>query len=73
MKMRRFLIGIVLLAALMSASCASMGSKKLVSSHTAYNDAVQLTITREVLTNIVRARYSDPQQFMRVNSINAQF
>jgi hypothetical protein len=50
-----------------------MGAKKLVSSHTAYNDAVQLTVTREVLSNIVRSRYSDPMQFMTVSAINAQF
>lgn len=50
-----------------------MGSKKLVSSHTAYSDAVQLTVTREVLSNIVRSRYSDPMQFMAVSAINAQF
>ena len=50
-----------------------MGSKKLVSSHTSYNDAVQLTVAREVLTNIVRSRYSDPMQFMAVSAINAQF
>jgi hypothetical protein len=58
---------------LMSVSCASMGAKKLVSSHTAYNDAVQLTVAREVLANVVRSRYTDPMQFMRVSSINAQF
>jgi len=44
-----------------------------VSSHEGYNDAVQLTITREVLKNIVRSRYSDPMQFITVASINAQF
>jgi hypothetical protein len=63
----------VLLVGLLSVSCASMGPKKLVSSHTAYNDAVQLTVTREVLSNIVRSRYSDPMQFMTVSAINAQF
>jgi hypothetical protein len=64
---------LALLLALMSTSCTTIGAKKLVSSHTAYNDAVQLTVTREVLSNIVRSRYSDPMQFMRVSSINAQF
>lgn len=61
------------LAALVCASCASFGPDKLVSSHTAYNDAVQLTVAREVLSNIVRTRYSDPMQFMTVRMINAQF
>lgn len=58
---------------LMSSSCATIGPQKVVSSHTAYNDAVQLTITREVLANIVRSRYSDPMQFLAVSAINAQF
>jgi hypothetical protein len=34
---------------------------------------VQLTVAREVLANIVRARYADPMQFIMVSSINAQF
>ena len=63
----------VLLVALMTASCASVGPEKVVSTHTGYNDAVQLTVTREVLMNIVRSRYSDPMQFIAVSSINAQF
>jgi len=57
----------------MTVSCTTIGSQKLVSSHTLYNDAVQLTVTREVLTNIVRSRYSDPMQFIAVSSINATF
>jgi hypothetical protein len=70
---RRHPVAIAMLIGLMSVSCASMGPKNLVSSHTAYNDAVQLTVTREVLSNIVRSRYSDPMQFMTVSAINAQF
>ena len=57
----------------LSLGCASIGPKKLVSSHEGYNDAVQLAITREVLTNIVRARYADPLRFLTVTSIAAQF
>lgn len=64
---------IVLLITIMTVACATMGSRQLVSSHTAYNDAVQLTVTREVLANVVRSRYADPMQFMVVSSINAQF
>lgn len=60
-------------ASLFIPPCASIGPDKLVSSHMAYNDAVQLTVTREVLANIVRSRYSDPMQFIAVSSINAQF
>ncbi len=55
------------------AGCASVGPDKLVSTHIAYNEAVQLSITREVLINIVRGRYSDPMSFLHVQSINAQF
>ncbi len=69
---RGFSLSIVLLG-LLSAACTSVGPEKLVSSHTAYNDAVQLTMTREVLANIVRSRYTDPMQFIAVSSINAQF
>ena len=53
--------------------CASIGPQKLVPTHEGYNDAVQLTVTREVLKNIVRERYLDPPQFIAVASINAQF
>jgi hypothetical protein len=70
---RRFYGVAILIAGLISTSCASIGAKKLVSTHTAYNDAVQLTVTREVLANIVRTRYADPMQFLQVSSINAQF
>jgi len=71
--MRKIQLIAVVLAPVLLASCGRVGARKLVSTHTAYNDAVQLTMTREVLTNIVRARYSDPMQFVKVASINAQF
>jgi hypothetical protein len=58
---------------ILCSSCATIGPQKVVSSHTAYNDAVQLTVVREVLANIVRSRYSDPMQFIAVSAINAQF
>ncbi|WP_153914388.1 hypothetical protein [Shewanella sp. TC10] len=54
-------------------ACTSIGPNKLVASHEGYNDAVQLTQTREVLKNIVRIRYYDPIQFINITSINAQF
>jgi hypothetical protein len=63
----------MLLAGVLTASCSSFGGKHLISSHTSYNDSVQLTVAREVLTNIVRSRYADPMQFLTVQSINAQF
>ena len=40
---------------ILTTSCATNGPKKVVSSHTSYNDTVQLTITREVLVNIVHS------------------
>ncbi len=55
------------------AGCASIGPSKLVPTHEGYNDAVQLTVTREVLKNIVRERYLDPPQYITVTAINAQF
>lgn len=64
---------LLVLMGVFTASCSSMGGERLVSSHTSYNDSVQLAVTREVLTNIVRARYADPMQFITVQSINAQF
>ena len=61
------------LVCILTASCSSIGGEQLISSHTSYNDSVQLTVTREVLTNVVRSRYADPMQFITVQSINAQF
>ena len=62
---RTQLIAVIFVPVLL-ASCGKVGARKLVSTHTAYNDAVPLTATQEVLTNIVRARYSDPMQFVKV-------
>ena len=53
--------------------CSTVGPEKPLSRHDGYNDAVQLTATREVLKNIVRLRHYDPMQFIRVSSVNAQF
>ena len=63
----------VIVISFLNISCTSFGPKKVVSSHTAYNESVQLTVTREVLTNIVRSRYLDPMQFLSVSAINTQF
>jgi len=63
----------VVLVACLLLGCTSIGPSKLVPTHEGYNDAVQLTLTREVLKNIVRGRYLDPTQFLSVSSINAQF
>ncbi len=70
---RNVILGIVALSACLLPGCASIGPSKLVPTHEGYNDAVQLTLTREVLKNLVRARYYDPSQFLSVSSINAQF
>ena len=61
------------LSLVVSTGCVSVGTSKLVPTHEGYNDAVQLTITREALKNIVRERYVDPMLFIQVASINAQF
>ena len=70
---KRALVPLVVLVTLLSSACTSFGPSRLTSSHTAYNDAIQLTVTREVLINIVRSRYSDPMQFFAVSAINAQW
>ena len=63
----------LMLATGLLVACASVGPDKVVSTHVAYNEAVQLTITREVLVNVVRARYTDPMSFLKVETVNAQF
>ena len=63
----------LLVASGLLASCASVGPGQMVSTHVAYNEAVQLTVTREVLVNVVRGRYSDPMSFLIVEAINASF
>ena len=63
----------VFLATLLNLGCSSVGPGKLVSTHEGYNDAVQMAVSREVLKNIVRLRYYDPIQFMRVTAVNANF
>ncbi len=70
---RKTLLTSVLVVSALNIACTSFGPKKVVSSHTAYNESVQLTVTREVLTNIVRSRYLDPMQFLSVSAINTQF
>ena len=70
---KNVILGMAALLACLLTACTSIGPSKLVPTHEGYNDAVQLTLTREVLKNIVRGRYHDPQQFLSVSSINAQF
>ncbi len=64
---------ILAVALIVSTGCTSIGPKKMVPTHEGYNDAVQLTVAREVLKNIVRERYLDPPQYITVTAINAQF
>lgn len=74
LRYRRVTLSILMLfMGVMSSSCTSFGPKEVISSHTAYNESVQLTVTREVLSNIVRSRYLDPMQFLAVSAINTQF
>ena len=66
------LSGLIILAGLMSASCASFGPNKLQSSHLGYNKAVQKAQMEEDLLNIVRLRYLDMPVSLSVSSISAQ-
>lgn len=72
LKQFNFIYLVMTFTVLMTA-CSSVGPKRLIASHEKYNDAVQMTVSREVLKNIVRARYADPLQFISVTSINASF
>jgi hypothetical protein len=69
----RRLSGVILLVAgLLSVSCAQFGPRKLQSSHLNYNKAVQKAQMEEDLLNIVRLRYLDMPVSLSVNSISAQ-
>jgi hypothetical protein len=71
--LRRVFTLFIVLFSLLGSACTSFGPSRLISSDTAYNNGVQLAVTREVLVNIVRSRYSDPMQFISVSAINAQW
>ena len=71
--LRRVLPLFIVLFSLLGSACTSFGPSRLISSDIAYNNGVQLAVTREVLVNIVRSRYSDPMQFISVSAINAQW
>ena len=65
--------GVVLVVAgLLSVSCANFGPRKLQSSHLNYNKAVQKAQMEEDLLNIVRLRYIDLPVSLTVSSISAQ-
>jgi hypothetical protein len=63
---------ILLIACLFSVSCASLGPRKLQTSHLSYNKAVQKAQMEEDLLNIVRLRYLDMPVSLSVSSISAQ-
>jgi len=71
--LRRVFTLFIVLFSLLGSACTSFGPSRLISSDIAYNNGVQLAVTREVLVNIVRSRYSDPMQFISVSAINAQW
>ncbi len=71
--LRRDFTLFIVLFSLLGSACTSFGPSRLISSDIAYNNGVQLAVTREVLVNIVRSRYSDPMQFISVSAINAQW
>jgi len=69
----RRLPGVILLVAgLLSVSCAQFGPRKLQSSHLNYNKAVQKAQMEEDLLNVVRLRYLDMPVSLSVSSISAQ-
>jgi hypothetical protein len=63
---------ILVVAGLLSVSCAQFGPNKLQSSHLNYNKAVQKAQMEEDLLNIVRLRYLDMPVSLSVSSISAQ-
>ena len=66
---RRFSLCVVV--AVLAAAC-SLGPKQLEDGHLAYNEAVRTASDKELLLNIVRARYLDSIEFLSTNSISAQ-
>jgi hypothetical protein len=62
----------ILVVGLLNASCASLGPRKLQSSHLNYNKAVQKAQMEEDLLNIVRLRYLEMPVSLSVSSISAQ-
>lgn len=66
--------GIVFLIALLLTACqASMGTRELSLDRLAYNETLQYSTMQQNLLNIVRLRYNDPPYFLSVNSIVSQF
>lgn len=64
------LLGIV--ASLMISGCV-LGPKSLQHSRTNYNLAVQQTAREEMLLNLVRLKYHQSEEFIRIPSITSQF
>lgn len=54
--------------------CAvSPGSERLPADHFAFNDAIAMAESREMLLNVVRIRYADPVKFLEVGTVGSSF
>ena len=63
---------ICLLVACLPAIGCQLGPKTLEHTHMHYNNAVQTTGSEEMLLNLVRMKYRDPIEFVRIPSITGQ-
>ena len=72
---RRLVAALVLLAvaAVIGGCAVSPGADRLPSDHFAFNDAIELAESREMLLNIVRNRYADPIKFLSVGTLGSSF
>lgn len=69
----RFLLGLLWVASLPLAGCASSSAFALDRAVMAYDRTVAELIEKQLLLNIARARHSDPLHFTAVSSIAATF
>jgi hypothetical protein len=69
----RLLLRWVLLGASAAVSaCALQGPRLMPVSHLAYNEAVQISVQRELLLNLVRLRHTETPEFLAISSISSQ-
>lgn len=69
----RWTAGALTMLILCGATGCSVGPRYIETSRTRYNRAVQVTAGEEMLLNVVRARYSDPPEFLALSGITSQF
>ena len=68
---KQFPLICIVIACLLAAGC-QLGPKTLEHSRIHYNHAVQTTASEEMLLNLVRMKYRDPVEFVRIPSITGQ-